>query len=187
MYHHTAILCNSYRVPLKDEKRAFVTDRSQVKEGETTGYEPVRLPAHTPHTISMLGVCVEEEGDAQTCSLSASYSVPCLARSDVWSFTFASRSSRLLRGSGFRVCEDRLGTGPPRARTEVIYVDLGYWAVSGSSVFGGLRVTKSVPCFAQRDVWSFTFASSFARLAQNSRFRVQTQPRWGCSIWWPCW
>ena len=23
------------------------------------------------------------------------------------------------------VCEDRIGTGPPRARTEVIYVDLG--------------------------------------------------------------
>ena len=30
------------------------------------------------------------------------------------------------------VCEDRLGTGPPRARTEVIYVDLGCWAISGS-------------------------------------------------------
>jgi len=29
-------------------------------------------------------------------------------------------------------CEDRIGTGPPRARTEVIYVDLGYWAISGS-------------------------------------------------------
>ena len=29
-------------------------------------------------------------------------------------------------------CEDRLGTGPPRARTEVIYVDLGYWVISGS-------------------------------------------------------
>jgi len=25
-----------------------------------------------------------------------------------------------------QTCEDRLGTGPPRARTEVIYVDLGY-------------------------------------------------------------
>ena len=25
--------------------------------------------------------------------------------------------------------EDRIGTGPPRARTEVIYVDLGYWAI----------------------------------------------------------
>ena len=23
-------------------------------------------------------------------------------------------------------CEDRIGTGPPRARTDVIYVDLGY-------------------------------------------------------------
>ena len=30
-------------------------------------------------------------------------------------------------------CEDRIGTGPPRARTEVIYVDLGYWAIA--SVF----------------------------------------------------
>jgi len=29
-------------------------------------------------------------------------------------------------------CEDRVGTGPPRARTEVIYVDLGHWAISGS-------------------------------------------------------
>jgi len=27
-------------------------------------------------------------------------------------------------------CEDRIGTSPPRARTEVIYVDLGYWAIS---------------------------------------------------------
>ena len=25
--------------------------------------------------------------------------------------------------------EDRIGTGPPRARTEVVYVDLGYWAI----------------------------------------------------------
>ena len=24
-------------------------------------------------------------------------------------------------------CKERIGTGPPRARTEVIYVDLGYW------------------------------------------------------------
>ena len=31
-----------------------------------------------------------------------------------------------------RVCEDRIGTGPPRAETEVIYVNLGYWAISGS-------------------------------------------------------
>ena len=29
-------------------------------------------------------------------------------------------------------CEDRIGTGPPLARTEVVYVDLGYWAISGS-------------------------------------------------------
>ena len=42
-----------------------------------------------------------------------------------------------LQVSGFRIrggdnlCEDRIGTGPPRARTEVIYVDLGYWAISG--------------------------------------------------------
>ena len=26
--------------------------------------------------------------------------------------------------------EDRIGTGLPRARTEVIYKDLGYWAIS---------------------------------------------------------
>ena len=56
------------------------------------------------------------------------------------------RQSRPDAGLGFQVealetfavvpfplgaCEDRLGTGPPRARTEVIYVDLGYWAISG--------------------------------------------------------
>ena len=29
-------------------------------------------------------------------------------------------------------CEYRIGTGLPRARTQVIYVDLGYWAISGS-------------------------------------------------------
>ena len=37
-------------------------------------------------------------------------------------------------------CEDRIGTGPPRARTEVIYVDLGYRAISGSV----LRVIRGV-------------------------------------------
>ena len=26
-------------------------------------------------------------------------------------------------------CEDRIGAGPPRARTEVIYVDLGYFGL----------------------------------------------------------
>ena len=29
------------------------------------------------------------------------------------------------------MCEDRIGTGPPRVRTEVIHVDLGYWAILG--------------------------------------------------------
>ena len=28
------------------------------------------------------------------------------------------------------LCEDRIGTGPPRTRTEVIHVDLGHWTVS---------------------------------------------------------
>ena len=28
-------------------------------------------------------------------------------------------------------CEDRVGTGSPWARTEVMYVDLGYLAISG--------------------------------------------------------
>ena len=37
--------------------------------------------------------------------------------------------------------------GPPRARTEVIYVDLGYWAISGLwgiklSVFRGFHVPQ---------------------------------------------
>jgi hypothetical protein len=31
--------------------------------------------------------------------------------------------------------EDRIGTGPPRAKTQVVYVVLRYWAVSGPSVF----------------------------------------------------
>ena len=30
------------------------------------------------------------------------------------------------------LCEDRIGTGPPRAKTEVMYLDLEYWAISGS-------------------------------------------------------
>ena len=30
------------------------------------------------------------------------------------------------------LCEDRIGTGPPRSRTKVVYVKLGYWACSGS-------------------------------------------------------
>ena len=34
-------------------------------------------------------------------------------------------------------CADRIGTGPPQARTEVIYVDLEYWAVSGLIHPGG--------------------------------------------------
>ena len=29
-------------------------------------------------------------------------------------------------------CGGRIGTGPLRARTEVIYVDLGYWTIPGS-------------------------------------------------------
>ena len=33
--------------------------------------------------------------------------------------------------------EDRIGTGPPRARTEVICVDLGYWAFGQCSDDGG--------------------------------------------------
>jgi hypothetical protein len=32
---------------------------------------------------------------------------------------------------GGRVSEDRIETGPPRPRTEVISVDLGYWSISG--------------------------------------------------------
>ena len=39
--------------------------------------------------------------------------------------------------------EDRLGMGPPRARTEVVSVDLGYWAVSQTSC--GRRCSRT-PC-----------------------------------------
>ena len=45
---------------------------------------------------------------------------------------------RKLSGSE-SVCEDRIGTGPPRARTKVIYVDLGYWAISIRSSQVALR------------------------------------------------
>jgi hypothetical protein len=47
-------------------------------------------------------------------------------------------------------CEDRIGTGPPRAKTEVIHVDLGYWAISAVQRSGGapLRLpTPLGPCF----------------------------------------
>jgi len=48
----------------------------------------------------------------------------------LWSGTESEQTATELVG---RVqCEDRIGTGPPWARTEVIYVDLGYWAISGS-------------------------------------------------------
>ena len=33
----------------------------------------------------------------------------------------------LLRKGVREDCEDRIGTGPPRARTLVIYADLGHW------------------------------------------------------------
>ena len=49
--------------------------------------------------------------------------------------TFLARSARAVQiqtvcnslATGLQ-CEDRIGTGPPRAKIEVIYVDLGYWA-----------------------------------------------------------
>jgi len=31
------------------------------------------------------------------------------------------------------LCDDRIGTSPPRTRAEVIYADSGYWAFSGSA------------------------------------------------------
>ena len=37
-------------------------------------------------------------------------------------------------------CEDRTVTGPSRARKEVIYVDLGYWATSRSIPKGESRL-----------------------------------------------
>jgi len=43
----------------------------------------------------------------------------------------SSRLTPQAKPSAKTSCEDRLGTGPPRARTDVIYVDLGYWAISG--------------------------------------------------------
>ena len=59
----------------------------------------------------------------------------------MWELTFAKTISNTLGDNTWPggctspaarlACEDRIGTGPPRARTEVICVDLGYWAVSG--------------------------------------------------------
>ena len=37
------------------------------------------------------------------------------------------------------VCEVRVWTGPPRARTKVIYADLGYWAISGKKPLGEVK------------------------------------------------
>ena len=48
--------------------------------------------------------------------------------------------------------EDRIGTGPPRARTQVIYVDLGYLAISesilqeGDPASWGRNTSVSRPC-----------------------------------------
>ena len=39
--------------------------------------------------------------------------------------------------------EDRIGTGPPRARTQVIYVDLRYWA-SGLKEVNWMSLTMIV-------------------------------------------
>jgi len=44
--------------------------------------------------------------------------------------------SRCLPIFCFLACEDLTETGPPRARTQVVYVDLGYWAISGSIQYG---------------------------------------------------
>ena len=48
---------------------------------------------------------------------------------------FSRKSSTPFKLSPLRSvaeCEDRIGTGPPRARPEVIYLDSGYWAIPRS-------------------------------------------------------
>ena len=65
---------------------------------------------------------------------------------------------------GVSLCEDRIGTGPPRARTDVVYVDLANWAIArsihpkgdprswgiNSSVFG----IEGLGCRAWINVWA---------------------------------
>ena len=47
----------------------------------------------------------------------------------------AEETANSFPASAFRSCpcEDRIGTGPPRARTEVIYVDCGCRAIAGQA------------------------------------------------------
>ena len=60
----------------------------------------------------------------------------------------ALRLEFVLEGAGD--CQDRIGMGPPRARTRVIYVDLGYRAVSGppykEGVYGVRMVVRGSGC-----------------------------------------
>ena len=42
--------------------------------------------------------------------------------------------------------EERIWTGPPRARTEDIYVDLGYWTISRGDLGQSLTLTLSPKC-----------------------------------------
>ena len=49
---------------------------------------------------------------------------------------------KIKEGGG---CEDRLGTGPPRARTEVIYVDLGVQGGEKTWPGGSTRTLRTWP------------------------------------------
>ena len=85
----------------------------------------------------------------------------------------ASPCRNRVKSSGTRIachhhCEDRVGTGPPQARTEVIYVDLGFWAISGSnqcSESPPIRTLtpnrfRKIPPFRASSFWRFVFPRS---------------------------
>jgi len=70
-----------------------------------------------------------------------------------WSASAGWREGAWLTGAE---CEDRIGTGPPRARTEVIYVELGCWAISGNK-FSSVQKFKliSVQTENDADLWAY--------------------------------
>jgi len=76
------------------------------------------------------------KGSPRPCPSSASVGMTDYSQVD--SLTSPVQIRQLKSGEEPRVtkmgetCEDRIGTGPPRARTDVIYVDSGSWAISGS-------------------------------------------------------
>jgi len=48
------------------------------------------------------------------------------------------------------LCEDRIGMGPPRAKTEVIHIDLGFWAISTDPRCGATAVVSGGVTLSRR-------------------------------------